>query len=237
VTRCTVLVSTGRNPVTGRPRLPPEEAAAISLAVRGGLEPRLLHAGSPDAALALRRGLGLGSPALDILDVGVRGDPLAALIAHLQGDRPEIILCGARAEAGECSGMVPHRLGAALGRTVITRCLDLSRDGASWIVRTRMSGGTRRVLGLPPCGAVLTLATGAITATLGSRWDADRGTVTAWPVDAPDDPRHARPARPSRRLPPPIAPPRDIAGGGRVLKDAGEGAEAILELLDEIGLR
>lgn len=237
MTRCVVLVSLGHNPVGDRPRLPPDEAAAIALAAGAGLAPRLIHAGSQENVVALRRGLGLGGRSLEILDAGAKADAAAVLCKAIAEDPPDLVLCGARAETGECSGMVPYLVGAALGRPVIADCMDLRRDGSAWVARTRASGGARRVLELPSTGAVLSLAPGALDAPLGSRLAADTGTVTHCTVEAAPDPRHETEARPARRVPPPIAAPQSATVSGEVITDPEAGADAIIALLQRVGLR
>jgi electron transfer flavoprotein beta subunit len=235
--RCIVLLSIGCNPVSGRPRLPPLEAAAISMALRAGLRPHLLHAGPAAAACCLHRGLGLGAAGLEILAIGPEDDPLPALLDHLTAAAPGLLLAGGRAETGEGSGMLPLRLAESLGRPVITDCADLQHGGPEhWLVRAARRGGARQVLGVTT-SAVLSVGAAARMAPLGGRASVDRVTVT--PASAPRDPRHDAALQRVRPVPRPIgavaAAPAARSGAGRV-DDPVQAATAIFDLLRSAGL-
>lgn len=227
---CVVLLSRGRHPVSGRARLVPAEAAAIAMAQRAGLAPRLLHAGQGGVEGPLSRGLGLGAARLDLIEIGEADDPLPALADALAG--ADLILAAARAEAGECSGMVPFLLGAALGRTVLSGCIGLGRrDGR--LVATRKVDLSRREVVAVPEGAVVVVDASAPRAALGRLVEPSAHRLAG---RAEPDPRQAEPARAARKRPPPIGGPRETGGEGRRVSGAEEGAKAILDLLRKADL-
>ncbi len=238
MTGCTVLLAPGRNPVSGRARTGPAEAAAVSMAQRAGLTPRLLHAGGGAGAM-LARGLGLGAARLDLLEIGAEDDPVPALAAALSGalagQGAGLILTGPRAETGEGSGMVPYLLGAALGLPVLDECLALRREGGALVAIRRAGPGTRQVIALPD-RAILVASAAAPPAALGRLIRDPAALCTRHAADAPHDARHDIPPRPARRMPPPIGPAAATETGGAAIGDAEAGAAAMLDVLDKAGL-
>ena len=113
-----LLLSAGCHPVSLRPRMNPACARAAELALRMGQAVTALHVGDP-ANPALRDYLGLGLPALTVLDAGGTVDALPILIDELARLAPRIILCGDMTEVGEGSGMLPYALAERLGLPVL----------------------------------------------------------------------------------------------------------------------
>jgi N,N-dimethylglycine/sarcosine catabolism electron transfer flavoprotein subunit beta len=118
-----VLVSVGRHPVTGRARRAGLDAraveAALSLPECG--QPHLLHAGgaSDGAEQALRGYLGMGIGGIDVLRQPPQADVVPALEDRLRELAPRLVLCGARSETGEASGLLPYVLAESLGWSVV----------------------------------------------------------------------------------------------------------------------
>jgi electron transfer flavoprotein beta subunit len=140
-----VLVSVGRHPASGRARRAELDARAVELALRcADATVRLLHAGAAESCLADY--LGMGAAGLDVLDVPPEADPVPVLAAHLAERRPELILAGARAEAGEGSGMVPYLVAQALDLPIVAQAAGIVPEGGNtWIVQA-LPGGKRRLL-------------------------------------------------------------------------------------------
>lgn len=232
MTGCVVLLSLGRHPVSDRARLAPDEAAAISLAVRAGLSPALVYAGPAISEPVLRRGLGLGAAKLAILAIGPEEDPVEPLCDWLAAEQPEIVVTGMRAETGEGSGMLPHLLAARLRRPLVSDCtgLEQSADGA-WIAWRAVRGGSRRLLGLSG-PAILAVGPRAAPASLGSHALAWRGAVRQFSPSAARDPRHENPLVPARAVPPPLhRVETELAGAARTVTCPDDAATAILEFL------
>lgn len=144
-----VLVSEGRNPVSGASRAARADAAALALAQSlAGADVRVLYAGNP-ATPALGDYLALGARCIEVVPVAEGDDavpPLAAAIASA-----DLVLTGARSERGAGSGMLPHALAHVLARPVITNVLSAKSCGDGKIeVEQFLPKGARRRLAVPP---------------------------------------------------------------------------------------
>jgi len=162
--RLTVLLSEGRHPASGRPRLAPDEAGALGLAralaaAAGppGARVEALHAGSAAAAEPLGAALGLGAGRLEVLAIGAGDDPLPALVAALAADPPGLVLAGPAAETGAGSGTLPYALAEVLGWPVVeaVTALAAAGDGGIEILRAEAGGRRRRLRLVLPALAIV----------------------------------------------------------------------------------
>ena len=155
----TVLVSTSAHPLSGRPITSRNDTLALEIAQQ--LSPnslRTLHAGDPRDA-ALPDYLAFGASCVEVLPAAPGDDIVAALAEHVRSS--ELILCGARAQSGEASGMLPYLLAAALQRPILSDVLDVQLVGASVQATQFLPKGRRRTVTvtLPAIVAVHPLAT------------------------------------------------------------------------------
>jgi electron transfer flavoprotein beta subunit len=206
-----VLVSIGRHPTSGRARRADRDARALELALRlsPAAQPQVIHAGDPREP-ALRDYLGMGIGSLTVLDLPADADPIPALVEHLKTLRPRLVLAGAGAEAGECSGMVPYALAAALDAAIAADIAEVALGGDCVELLQALPRGRRRRLSAP-LPAVVTIGSGAPPARPFAFGAARRGRIEVVAAAAvPDDERaqwRLRPARPRpKRL--------KVAGGG-----------------------
>ena len=158
-TGVTVLVSTSIHPLSGRPCTSRNDTLALEIARQlAGDSPRTLHVGDPQDA-ALPDYLAFGARCVEVLP-GVPGtDIVAALADHVRSAK--LILCGARAQSGEASGMLPYLLAAALKRPILADVLEIELVGDSVRATQFLPKGLRRTVtvSLPAIIAVHPLAT------------------------------------------------------------------------------
>lgn len=236
-----VLVSLGRNPASGRRRRAAEDAAAVEMAL--GLStkdapPYLLHAGAAPAA-ELREYLGMGVPDLTLLEVPDGRNPAVALLEHLRGLRPRLILSGSQAEAGETSGFLPFWLSHALGVALLTNIVALRREGEGWEATLAASGGKRRRMwAADPLFA--TVGPSAPSARAVAYGPAQRGLIhTRRASDRLPDLSETRTVRPARQRPRRLAAPQLAASserGALIGLTPAEAARTIAAFLRERGL-
>lgn len=248
-----VLVSAGRNPVSGSPRASPQDAAALELARKlAGEAITVLHAGTADEP-ALAGYLALGARSVEVVSVPEGGDILDALASRLGGIG--LVLTGLRAEHGAGSGVLPYALARRLGCPVVTNVLSLRILDGEAEVRQFLPKGRRRTLAvrLPAVLAVHPTAAAGATYAYARRQSgrifaalpppAPQSSVSAaapvWqPLEAARQPVRLRAAErrsAHARLQAAIA---SEAKGGTVIADGSseEKAQAILDYLRANGL-
>lgn len=141
--RIAVLVSIGRNPVSGAARPDRNDLLALELARKAGGEVTILHAGAPNEP-ALADYLAYSAAPLEIIPVPAGQDIVPPLAARLQGFH--LILTGSRTEGGEASGMLPYALARRLGLPIVAQALDLAlAEGQSEVTQFLPKGQRRRV--------------------------------------------------------------------------------------------
>jgi electron transfer flavoprotein beta subunit len=141
--RIAVLVSIGRNPVSGVARPDRNDLLALELARKSGGEVTILHAGDPNEP-ALADYLAYSAAPLEIIPVPAGQDIVPPLAARLQGFH--LILTGSRTEGGEASGMLPYALARRLGLPIVAQALDLAlAEGQSEVTQFLPKGQRRRV--------------------------------------------------------------------------------------------
>ena len=141
-----VLVSIGRNPVSGVNRASPTDCVAMTLGLGLGGTQDVIHAGDP-AEPALHEYLAYGAPAVQVLSAPDGADPLPALTSVLSGY--DLILCGDRAEAGSGSGLLPYLLAKALNLPVVSAALEVKPVGDAVEVLQFLPKGRRRPVRVP----------------------------------------------------------------------------------------
>lgn len=248
-----VLVSVGQHPLSGRPRRAERDAKALEMALEMGENPTVVLAGDPDSA-AVREYLGMGLHKLNVLKQPEQADTSAALCDFVKSEQPSLVFCGARAEQGESSGMVPYLVAKAINAAVVPEVVAvLSRSEDAVEVLQALAGGQRRKLRatLP---AVLIASKSAPDARQSAFTKARDGLVNvleaAVVVDSERQGWQWQPAksRPKRtKTVAATASGRDrflaatasqAASGGEVLRDvpASEAAERVVQLLKEKGV-
>lgn len=225
MSRIAVLVSTRIDPVSGRATRSNADAAAAALALRLDPQPLLLASADMSDAVA-REYLALGVPTLTRLATPAGadvGDALAAAAAATP-----LLLCGAQAQSGLGSGLLPYQVAAALGRPLIADVVDLQVDGNGWLLRQALPRGARRRLRVAG-PAVLVLGERAPAATRHS-WDAaQRGLILPASGEtrgraAPASPAPAWAQEPARKQLRPLAPRVQLSGHARMARAVGSGA-------------
>lgn len=143
--RIAVLVSVGRNPVSGALRYSRNDAVALEigrqLADRHLAQLDVIHAGDP-ANPALAEYLALGAREVDVLTCSDGDDAAAMLAARLQGY--DLVLTGTRAEGAYDTGVLPYRVAALLGYPIVGAAVDVAVDGGRAAVRQFLPKGLRR---------------------------------------------------------------------------------------------
>jgi electron transfer flavoprotein beta subunit len=247
-----VLVSIGRHPASGRARRADSDARALELALRlsPAAPPLVIHAGDPREP-ALRDYLGMGLESMTVLELPAGADPVPALAAHLQAVRPQLVLAGAGAEAGEGSGMVPYALAAALDAVLAADIAEIALAGDRLALLQALPRGRRRRLSaaLP---AVVTVGSAAPPARPFAFGPARRGRLEVVnAVAIPDAERATWRLHPARARPKRLKTAGDgsaaerlraateiAAGRGRLLVDPppAEAARAIWDYLRDEGI-
>lgn len=251
------LVSVGRHPVTGRARRAEYDARAVEvgLSLATGEDLCLVHAGesSCEAESALRGYLGMGIGAIDVLQQPDGADIVPALEAWLRAAAPRVVVCGARGETGEGSGLVPFLLAERLGWSLVSGLAEVeSVDRDTMTVLQALPRGQRRRLRvrLP---AVVTVDAAARPARQSAFGPAGRGELRRLAsAGEPDGSVQEWSTVPARKRPKRLkivkatsardrfkaAAAKAEGGGGQVLAgvSAQQGADAILKLLREEGV-
>jgi electron transfer flavoprotein beta subunit len=197
-----VLLSVGRHPASGRPRMAPADARALELALRlAGSSVTAVHAGDPDTSV-LRDYLGMGLRRLTVLEVAAEANPVPALIAHMRVLAPPLLLTGVRAEGGEDSGLVPYLVAEALGHTIASDIVDLELSGdRAELLQALPRGRRRRLAAALPLVATVGMAAPMPRQSAYGR--ARRGEIVRLSATAPPDADRInwieRPARPRPR--------------------------------------
>lgn len=110
-----VLLSAGIHPVSGRARMAPGDARALEMALRLNPRPIALHVGCASSA-SLRDYLGMGLETIEVLGPWADGDDIVPMLRERLAElKPDLVLTGMVADAGEASGMVPYLLAHDLG--------------------------------------------------------------------------------------------------------------------------
>ena len=247
-----VLVSVGRHPASGRARRADRDARALELALRlsPSAKPRVIHAGDPREP-ALRDYLGMGIDSLTVLELPPDADPIPALVEHLQGVRPQLVLAGTTAEAGECSGLLPYALAEALDAALAADVAEIAFSGGLVELLQALPRGRRRRLSTP-LPAIITVGSAAPPARPFAFGAARRGHIEAVKAAVVPDAERAQwqqfPARPRpKRLKVAAGGSADerlraateiAAGRGRLLVDPppAEAARAIWDYLEAEGI-
>jgi len=149
-----VLLSSGRNPVSGRERCARRDARSITLARSTGLPVIGVHVGQPSAALQAYLGLGLAD--LVLIPSAAGEDPVPALCAWLKEQTFALVFAGSQAETGDGSGLVPYLIAKALGIPLLPNIVDATVVPPGWRITQALPGGRRRQLGIKTA-AVLTV--------------------------------------------------------------------------------
>jgi electron transfer flavoprotein beta subunit len=142
-----VLLSAGIHPVSGRARMAPGDARALEMALRLGPRPIALHVG--DASnIGLRDYLGMGLEMIEVLGTWTDGDDIVpTLRERLAKLKPDLVLTGMAADAGEASGMVPYLLAHGLGIRHVSSIASIDAiEAGEAIVVQAYRGATRRRL-------------------------------------------------------------------------------------------
>lgn len=201
-----VLLSAGIHPVSGRPRMAPGDARALEMALRLGPHPLALHVGDASNA-GLRDYLGMGLDMIEVLGTWTDGgDIVPTLRERLAELKPDLVLTGMAADAGEASGMVPYLLARDLGIKHVSSIASIVaiEAGEAILVQGYRGAPRRRVaVSLP---AVISASELAPTPRARAFARSRRGTVrvTAGTV-AKDHEAAAWTRAPARRRPKKIA--------------------------------
>lgn len=151
-----VLLSIGRHPVSGEPRMAHSDRQALELALRSGQPVVAVHAG-PGQIDVLRAYLGMGLAALRHLETSADVDVIEPLLTTIEAIGPRLVLCGRRSEAGWASGTLPYRLAARLHWPMLSAVTAFAADGNTLTVTQAVAGGRRRQR-VGPAPAVLAVA-------------------------------------------------------------------------------
>ena len=146
------LVSVGAHPTSGRARRAEQDARAVELGLRlVGDKLRVLHAGDP-AEEALRGYLGMGVPALHVLEQPPGADALPALGDTLREVGAGLVLTGSQAETGEGSGLLPYLLAETLGWPLVVglAAVEAVEGGQATVLQALPRGQRRRLRGRLP---------------------------------------------------------------------------------------
>ena len=158
-TSITVLVSTPRHPLSGRPCTSRNDTLALEIARQlSGGSLRTLHVGDPQDA-ALPDYLAFGASSVEVLPAAPGQDIVAPLAEHLRN--AQLLLCGTRTQSGEASGMLPYLLAAALKRPILADVLEVEIVGDGVRATQFLPKGRRRTVtvALPAIITVHPLAT------------------------------------------------------------------------------
>lgn len=121
-----LLLAVGIHPVSQRPRMSPYCMRAAEILRSSGHAYAAFHVGDAQNP-ALRSYLGTGIEAIKIIDNidHPHIDIVPSLVETLSALKPSHIFCGAAAENGEGSGMVPYLLAEALNMPVLPGVIAL----------------------------------------------------------------------------------------------------------------
>ena len=156
--RVAVLVSAGRNPISGTPRANRNDVVALQLAKSlPDSEVHVIHAGDANDP-ALPDYLAFGADCIETVPVAAGVDIVPALAHHLSGF--DLVLTGQRAEASDDTGLLPYALASRLEAGVVSGALDLSFCDECVQVTQFLPKGKRRKLAvsLPAVIAIHPLA-------------------------------------------------------------------------------
>lgn len=141
--RVSLLVSVGRNPVSGKPRAGRNDVAALDMARSLSGELTLLHAGNASNP-GLSDYLAYGADKIEVIPAAPGSDVVAALADQLAG--ADLILCGTRAEDGEESGMLPYLVAERLKRPLVGQAGAVTVIGDHVEITQFLPRGARRLV-------------------------------------------------------------------------------------------
>jgi len=148
-----VLISAGRNPVSGSPRASRADLAALALAMSlSASSLRVLHAGAASEP-ALGDYAAYGATAIEVVEMAQDQNVEAVLSPLLAAF--DVIVTGTRAEISEGSGLVPYLIAETLQRPIIADVLSAECAEGSLNVLQFLPKGLRRRAGVS-CPTVLT---------------------------------------------------------------------------------
>lgn len=248
-----VLVSAGRHPLSGRPRRAERDAKALDLALSLSPSATAVFAGDPESPV-IRQYLGMSVPVLNVLKQPEGADTSVALAEYVASQQPRLVFCGARAEHGESSGMVPYLVANAINATVVPDVVNVLEQSPTDVeILQALAGGQRRKLrvALP---AVLIVSASAPPARQSAFIKVRDGLVNVFKVGVQMDeeqqswqwqPAKMRPKRTktvaanaSSRDRFKAATAAPVSSGGNVIVNPSprEAAQAVVQLLKEKGL-
>ncbi len=136
--RIAILVSAGKNPVSGQPRHCRNDSLALQLGLNLAEDVKVLHAGDANSP-ALQDYLALGAKQIDVISADNMIENFAEQLSHT-----DLVLTGMRAENGEDSGLLPYLLAAKLNLPIVTGVLDISARASEIEVLQFLPKGQRR---------------------------------------------------------------------------------------------
>lgn len=131
-----VLVTHGASISQERHSIDATEALGLELSigiVGGDIE--IVHAGdTPDSILLWYAGLGVKR--IIRISTPIGGDFYADLEDYVLGSKPDLVVCGRRANGGEGTGMLPYFLSKAMNAQILTDVGEVTRtpDGVNLVV-------------------------------------------------------------------------------------------------------